>query len=310
MDFWNLTIRIIFLSQTTIGILGNFSLMFYYLILYYRQGTLKPTDLILMHIMAANALIILSSGVPTTMSAFRRKPFLNDFACELLLYIQRFGRSVSIGATCLLSVFQVMKISPRESCLTDHKMRTDNYICCSTSLLWVLYMLIHSTFFMYTFIKRSSKNMTKELEFAFCSIVRKNDIIESLYAALVVCPEVLFSVLITWSSTSMIVILYRHKQRVQHIHSSHGSSRNSPEFRATQNILALVSAFLAFYTLSSILRGCINFSHNHYLWLVNITPIASLFFPSFAPFVFISHYSIVSRFCLVSTLNKNLLLLF
>ncbi|XP_032749416.1 vomeronasal type-1 receptor 2-like [Rattus rattus] len=310
MDSWNLTIRIIFLSQTTIGILGNFSLMFYYLILYYRQGKLKPTDLILMHIKAANAVITLSSGVPTTMSAFRWKPFLNYFACELLLYIQGFGRSMSIGATCLLSVFQVMKISPRESCLTDHKMRTANYICCSTSLLWVLYLLIHSTFFMYTFIKMNSKNMTKELEFAFCSIVGQDDIIESLYAALVVCPEVLFSVLITWSSTSMIVILYRHKQRVQHIHSSHGSSRNSPEFRATQNILALVSAFLAFYTLSSILRGCITFSHNHYLWLVNITPIASLFFPSFAPFVFISHYSIVSRFCLVSTLNKNLLLLF
>ncbi|XP_076783542.1 vomeronasal type-1 receptor 2-like [Arvicanthis niloticus] len=298
MNLYNLTIRIIFMSQITIGILGNFSLIFYYLILYYRQCTLKPTDLILLHIMAANAVIILSLGVPNTMSAFGLKQFVNDFACKLLLYIQGFGRSVSISTTCLLSVFQAMTISPRESCWKGHKARAANYICCSTSLLWVLHMLIHSIFFVYTFIKRNSKNVTREQEFGFCSIVGQEEISESLYVALVVCPEVLFSVLITWSSTSMIVILYRHKQRVQHIHSFHSSSRNSPESRATQNILALEFYFMVFYAFSSILRGCITFSHNQYLWLVKITPLVSLCFPTFAPFVFISHYSIASRLCL------------
>lgn len=120
MDFWILAIRIIFLSQTTIGILGNFISMFYYLVLYYRECALKPTDLILMHLMAANALIILSSGVPHTMAAFGFKQFLNEFGCRFLLFIQAFGRSVSIGITC---VFQATVIRPRESCWKDHKVK-------------------------------------------------------------------------------------------------------------------------------------------------------------------------------------------
>lgn len=204
---------------------------------------IKPTDLILMHIKAANVVITLSSGVPNTKSAFGLKQFVNDFACKFLLHNQGFGRSVSIGTTCLLNVSQAMTISPRESCWRGHKVRAANSICGSTSLLWVLYMLINSIFFVYTFIKRNSKNVTREQEFGYCSIVGQGEIDDSLY---VLCPEVLFSVLITWSSTSMIVILYRYNQRVRHIHSSHGSSRNSPVSRATQNILALVFYFLFF----------------------------------------------------------------
>ncbi|XP_015846673.1 vomeronasal type-1 receptor 4-like [Peromyscus maniculatus bairdii] len=310
MDFWILAIRIIFLSQTTIGILGNFISMFYYLVLYYRECTLKPTDLILMHLMAANALIILSSGVPHTMAAFGLKQFLNELGCRFLLFIQAFGRSVSIGITCLLSVFQATVIRPRDSCWKDHKVKTVNDIGCSISLHWVFFMFINFIFFVYPFIKLNSKNVTRKRDFGFCSIVGRDEISDSLYAVLLVCPEVFFAVLIALSSGSMIVFLYRHKKRVQHIRSSHGSNRISPESRATQNILVLMSTFLVFYTLSSILRGCIALLHNHNWWLVNITPLTSLCFPSFGPFVLMNHYSILSRLTLTWIRNKNNLILF
>ncbi|XP_015845208.1 vomeronasal type-1 receptor 4-like [Peromyscus maniculatus bairdii] len=300
MNIWNLAIRIIFLSQTILGILGNLSLMFYYLVLYYRECTLKPTDLILMHLMTANALVILSVGVPQTMAVWGMKHFLKGFGCELLLYIQGFARSVSIGTTCLLSVFQAMTISPRKSCWNDHKVKAAKYIDSHISLLWVFYMLIRFIFFMYTFIKMNIKNMTRNRDFEYCSTVGWDEIINSLYAALVMCPEFFFTVLITWSSTSMIIILYRHKQRVQHIRSSHGSSRNSPESRATQNILVLVCIFLAFYTLSTILRGYIALLYKQNWWLVNISHLTSLCFPCFIPFVLMRHHSIFSTSSVVS----------
>ncbi|XP_027286664.1 vomeronasal type-1 receptor 4-like isoform X2 [Cricetulus griseus] len=299
MNIWNMAIRIIFLSQTTTGILGNFSLLLYYLVLYCREHTLKPTDLILTHLMAANALIILSAAVPQTMAVWGFKHFLNDFRCELLLYIQGFARNVSIGSTCLLSVFQAMTISSRKSCWKDHKANATKYIHCSVSLLWVFYMLIRFIFLMYTFIKMSSKNMTRSQDFGYCSTVGWDEIIESLYTALVMCPEFFFAVLITWSSASMIVTLYRHKQSVQHIRSSHGSRRSSPESRATQNILVLVSTFLAFYSLSTILRGCIAFLYNHNWWLVYISHLTSLCFPCFGPFVLMRHHLVLSIFNLV-----------
>ncbi|KAL1765288.1 vomeronasal type-1 receptor 4-like, partial [Sigmodon hispidus] len=295
MDFWNMCIRIIFLSQSTFGILGNIFFMFYYLVLYYKEHILKPTDFILMNLMAANALIILSEGVPNTMASFGLKQFFSDFGCNLILYIDRFSRSVSIGTTCLLSVFQAITISPREYCWKNEKLKPNKHISCSIALLWIFYMLIHLLFFVYAIVRTNSKNVTRKRNFAYCSIGWRDEISDSLYAALVVGPEVILSVLMAWSSSSMIVILYRHKHRVQHIRSTPSFNRTSPESRVTQHILVLVSNFLTFYTLSSILRGCIALLYNHSWWLVNITRLTSLCFPCFGPFVFMRHYSIVSR---------------
>ncbi|XP_036065030.1 vomeronasal type-1 receptor 4-like [Onychomys torridus] len=294
MDFWNLTIKIILLSQTTAGILGNFSLLYYYLV-HYGERKLKPTDLITMHIMAANTLIILSRGVPHTMAAFGLKQFLNYFGCRLILYIQRVGRSVSIGTTCFLSIFQAITISQKELCCKAQIIKSAKYIECCFALLWVLYMLINIIFPVYQFIKRNSKNVTRKRDFGYCSTDGRDEISDSLYSALVACPEIFFSLLMAWSSGYMIVILYRHKQTVQHIHSTCGSSRTGFESRATQRILVLVSTFLAFYTLSSILQGCIGLLHNSNWWLVNISFLTSLCFPCFGPFVFMNHNSIVPR---------------
>ncbi|XP_076783546.1 vomeronasal type-1 receptor 4-like [Arvicanthis niloticus] len=298
INLWNLAIKIIFLLQTTTGILGNFSLLVQYLV-YYTKYRLKHTDLMLMHLWGANALIVLSTGVPHTMAAFGLKQFLNDFGCRFTLYIQRVGRSVSIGTTCFLSVFQAITISHRESCCNDQKAKVAKYIGCSISLLWILSMFIHFIFFGEIFLKRNSKNMTRKLNFEYCSIVNCGEMNDTLYVALVMCPEIFSSVLMAWSSGSMIVILYRHKKRVQHIHSSQVSNRNSPESRATQNILSLVSSFLAFYSISSILQGCISLSHNHSWCLLMVTILISLCFPTFAPFVLINYYSVLPRLSLV-----------
>ncbi|XP_005372008.1 vomeronasal type-1 receptor 4-like [Microtus ochrogaster] len=302
MGFWNLAIRIIFLSQTTTGILGNFFLIFYYLLLYYKKCTLKHTDWILVHLMAANALIILSAGVPQTVALWGFKHFLNDVGCKFLLYFQGFSRSVSIGTTCFLSVFQVLTISPRNSCWKDYKIKVEKSIGCHISLLWILYMLVNSIHFAYTLVNRKSNNVTRKWDFGYCRTVGLSEIGGSLYAAFVVCPEVIFSVFMVWSSGSMVHILYKHKQRVQYIHRS---CRTSPESRVTQNILILVSTFLTFYTLSSIFRGYTAVLYNQNWWLKNINDFVSLCFPSFVPIILIYHYSILSKLCLGWIKNKN-----
>ncbi|XP_003515918.1 vomeronasal type-1 receptor 4-like [Cricetulus griseus] len=301
MYFWTLIIKIIFLSLTTIGILGNFSVFHYYLVCY-AECKLKTADMIHVHLMA-------DKGVPNTMAAFGLKQFLNDIQCRLLLYIERIGRSVSIGSTCLLSVFQAVTISQKEYCCKDQKFKAAKYIGCSISLLWVLYILIHFIFFVNPLIKRYSNNVTGKQDFGHCSIAGRDGISDSLYAALVVCPEICLSLFMARSSGSMIVILYRHKQRVQHIRSTHGSSRTSPESKATQNILALVSTFLAFYTVSTILQGCVALLYKPSWWLVNINRVTSLCFPCFGHFILINHYSMVSRLSLVWMRNINSVIL-
>ena len=105
-------IGMIILTQTVVGILGNFSLLCSYIILHVTGYRLRSTDLILKHLIVANSLVLLCKGVPQTMAVFGWKHMRSDFGCKLLFFLHRVGRGVSIGSICLLSVFQVITISP------------------------------------------------------------------------------------------------------------------------------------------------------------------------------------------------------
>ncbi|XP_031211027.1 vomeronasal type-1 receptor 4-like [Mastomys coucha] len=298
MESRNLAIGIVLSLQSVIGILGNFSFLFHYLLLYYNEGTLKTIDLILTHVFTANSLIIFSKGMLQITGAFEWNQLFNDTGCILILYVLRLGRSMSTYTTCLVSVFQAITISPWKSCWKDLIGKIRKFMVFFISFCWVLHMVVNMIFPIYPSTRKKTKNITQKRKFEFCSsFPGRNNIVESLYVAFWVFPEVLLSVVLVISSSSMIVILYGHKKKVQHIRSSHASPRNSPESRATQNILVLVCTFLTFYTLSSILQGCIAFSQNPSWWLVNITAIISMCFPTVGPFV-MSHDIILSRFCL------------
>lgn len=87
---------------------------------------LRSTDLILKHLIVANSLVLLCKGVPQTMAVFGWKHIRSDFGCKLLFFLHR-GRGVSIGSICLLSVFQVVMISPWNSRWAALKVTAPNY---------------------------------------------------------------------------------------------------------------------------------------------------------------------------------------
>ncbi|XP_031208039.1 vomeronasal type-1 receptor 4-like [Mastomys coucha] len=291
MDLRIMTFGIVFSLQTVLGILGNFFLLFYYLMFYFKEHTLKKIDIILIHVFTSNVLIILSKGLPEIVRAFEWKQLFNDGGCKLTFYFQRLARSMSICTTCFLSVFQAITISPRNSCLKEYKTKTTQFMGLSISLCWILFILVNMLFPMYTATNRNKKNKTQKKDFEFCHFIGSDKLLGIMYTAFCVFPEVLFSLLIVCSSTFMIVILYGHKKRVQHILHNHASLRNSAENRATQTILTLVCTFLAFYTLSSILQGYIALSDNPSWWVMNITSIISLCFPMLGPFVMSHDYT-------------------
>ncbi|XP_059111025.1 vomeronasal type-1 receptor 4-like [Peromyscus eremicus] len=299
MNSGNLIIGLLFLSESTMGILGNVSLPFNYLVFYQKKKKLKPMDLILMHLIMVNSLIILFKGLPNTVAAFGLKQFFNYWNYQFFLYVLRVFRSMSIVTTCLLSVFQAITISPRNSCWKNLKVKSPRDIGLYISVCWVFYIMVNVIFPVYVSIKFNRKNKTKETEFEHHTSVGHDKVTVSSYITFFVFPELLFSVLITWSSSSMIVNLYSHKQRVQYIYSTHVSHRRSMESRATQSILALVSTFLVFYTFSAILHGCTALLYSNNSWLVNITAIITLCFPTLSPFILKSQDSTVSRTCFI-----------
>ncbi|XP_027624730.1 LOW QUALITY PROTEIN: vomeronasal type-1 receptor 3-like [Tupaia chinensis] len=126
----DLTIGVIFLSQTIVGFLGNFLLLYHYGFLYFTRCTMRSTDLIIKHLAITNSLVILFKRVPQIIVAFVLKCSLSDIECKLVFHVHRVGRGVSMGNTCLLSVFQAI---------------TRLMIWASGSMVFTLYRHIHGT---------------------------------------------------------------------------------------------------------------------------------------------------------------------
>nr|XP_026237662.1 vomeronasal type-1 receptor 4-like [Urocitellus parryii] len=290
----DVAVGIIFLAQTVVGALGNSSLLLHSLVLHFTGCRVRHTDWILQHLIVANLLTLLCKGVPQTMAAFGMKIFLSDLGCKLLFYLHRVGRGVSIGSTCLLSVFQAIKISPEYSSCSELKLNIPKYIGSYTYLGWILYLFINVVFLMYMTGRRSNKNITILKDFGYCSSVRHDTTTDSLHAALLTFPDVVCVGLMLWASSSMVLILYRHNQRMRHIHKT-SSPRSSPESRATKTILLLVSTFVSFYTLSCIFQVILSVIYNPNWFVVSTAAIISGCFPAVSPFLLMSKDSTASR---------------
>ena len=260
---------------------------------------LRSTDLILKHLIVANSLVLLCKGVPETMAIFGWKQIRSDFGCKLLFFLHRMGRGVSIGSICLLSVFQMITISPWNSRWAALKVIAPKYTVPSIFLCWILQMPVNVIFPIFITGKWSHNNITEERDYGCCSSIQTDQknikTRDALYAALLSSPDVLCLGLTLWAGGSMVLILYRHKQQVQHIRRTDASSRSSPESRATKTILLLGGTFVCFYTLSSIFQVLLALFVQPSWLFVNMTIIIAACFPSVSPFLLISRDSSVQR---------------
>ena len=107
----DLAVGVIFLVQTVLGILGNFSLLYHCDLLSFTGCRPRPTDLVFKKLIVANILVLFSLGIHHTVSSFGWYNMFSDFGCKFYPYVQGVARGVSIRATCLSSVFQAITIS-------------------------------------------------------------------------------------------------------------------------------------------------------------------------------------------------------
>ncbi|XP_028637678.1 vomeronasal type-1 receptor 4-like, partial [Grammomys surdaster] len=139
----NVAMGIFVFSQITVGMLGNSSILFYYVILMVSGKNLMPKDLIIEHLTFANCLSIISRGIPQTLADYGLKDFLDDIGCKLIVYIYRITRGMSLYAMCLLSCFQAITISSRNSRWMMLKHRAIKYIGPSCSVSWLVHVLLN-----------------------------------------------------------------------------------------------------------------------------------------------------------------------
>ncbi|XP_005341842.3 vomeronasal type-1 receptor 4 [Ictidomys tridecemlineatus] len=300
----DVAVGIILLAQTVVGALGIFSLLLHYLVLYFTGCRVRHTDLILQHLIVANLLALLCRGVPQTMAGFGMKYFTSDIDCKLLFALHKVGRNISMWSTCLLSIFQAIKISSGNSRWVELKMKAPRYIISCIYLSLVLSLLLNVINFMYMTAKKGNKTITNVKDYGYCSSICHNSTADSLYAALLTFPDDMCMGLMLWASSYMVLILHMHKQRMQHVHKT-SSLRCSPESRATKTILLLVSTFVSFYTLSCIFQVCISVMYTPSWFVVNAAFIIAGCFPAVRPFLLMTRDYNVSGLCFTWIQNRG-----
>ncbi|XP_002927632.2 vomeronasal type-1 receptor 4 [Ailuropoda melanoleuca] len=280
---------ITFLSQSTVGILGNFSLLYHYLFLYLTECRVRSTDVFLKHLTVANLLVIFSKGIPQTTADLGLKYFLSDFACKLVFYVHRVGRDVAIGTTCFLSVSQVITISPGDSRWAGLRVKAAKYLGTSSFLCWVLNIILNVTLILSMTGKRNNRNMTSNRDYHYCYSIDGSLTVQLLVLASVFFRDGFCFGLMIWASSSMASIEHQHKRRVQYIHSNTLTPRPSPETAAIRSILVLVSTFISLWTLSFFFHICVVVFNNPSPWMRNASVLLNARFPTVSPYILMSH---------------------
>jgi vomeronasal1 receptor len=261
---------------------------------------MRPKDLIVNHLVLANNVVVLSKGIPQTMATFGWNCFLDDAACKVVLYLQRVARGVSLKTTCLLSGFQATKLCSENSWCNKFTNSSPQCFGFSGFYFWILQLVVNVYIPMRVTGPRCSQNTSVSMCYRYCSSGIPNILLTLLHLVLFSSIDVICLGFMVWSSGSMVLVLHRHKQQVQHIHSHRLSSRSGHESRAICTILILVSMFVLFYYLSSTVYVCLVLIENQSQWLWDTSMFLDACFPALSRFVFIisdTHLSQIFHSC-------------
>ncbi|XP_020831601.1 vomeronasal type-1 receptor 1-like [Phascolarctos cinereus] len=282
----DMVLGLLLLFQIGFGALGNSFLLGLYIITFFLGPRLRTIDLLLSHLAFVNDLVLLSKGIPQTMAAFGFNNFLDDVGCKFVFYLHRVARGLSLGTTCFLSGFQAITLSPRSSRWAELRARIPKCIISFCFLCWAFHLLTNCFIFLYFKGQIGIVNITERHDFIYCFAISDISFTITLYIFIISLPDVLCVGIMVGTSGYMVFVLYRHHQRVQYIHGNDLTPGSSREIRATQTILLLVSMFVSFYSLNSILALYMHL-RKPTSWLVHISVFLAACFPACSPFILI-----------------------
>ncbi|XP_036618553.1 vomeronasal type-1 receptor 1-like [Trichosurus vulpecula] len=278
---------IVYLQPTVVGFLGNCILLFLNGFNFLLVRRTRPKNLIFIHLAFSNAMVLLFRGMPTIARLWRVRCLLDETGIKIITYMQTLSRSLSLCSTCLLSAFQAITISPNNSIWAQLKMRAPKCIIPCIILCWNFNILLGIIIPLYQIGPKNSTDSKYGCNTGYRSI----DVFNNKYikVAIIKCVhDILFVFLMTSSSVHMVLILYRHKRNVNHIHNNSSSLKTLPETRATKAILLLVATFLLFNIFSPILILYMLYFKYINNWMIHTSAFLSLWYPTLSPFILIS----------------------
>ncbi|XP_062843073.1 olfactory receptor class A-like protein 1 [Trichomycterus rosablanca] len=239
-----------FLLQTGLGILANASVLMAYAHIAVVEARLQPVDRILAHIAFAN-LLLLTRGIPQTMTVFGLRHLLDDPGCKVVIYAYRIGRALSVCLTCMLSVFQALTIVPAGgACLSRIKSYLPKLVVPTFAGLWILNMIVCLAAPMFSIAPRNGTVPPFTLNLGFCHVDFRDNLSYVVNGAILSTRDFTFVALMLSSSTYILVLLHRHARQVRAIRRTQGSSM---EMRAAKTVVMLVLLYSLFFGIDNII---------------------------------------------------------
>ncbi|KAM6154402.1 vomeronasal type-1 receptor 4-like [Erethizon dorsatum] len=267
-----------------------------------QPNLMKPVDSIVIHLTLVNTLNIIFTLIPHIMAFFGVRHFLDDTGCKVILYTYRITRGLSISTTSHLSSFQAITISPINSMWAWFKSKLSTWISPSFLAFWLINMLIYIHIIETV---RANSNFTfagHRYFHAYCQTMPSDSHSSGLFFSVMLMHDLLFLVIMIWTSLYMVNLLYAHHRKVQHVHSHSLSSQPSPEIKATQNILLVVSCFVFFYCLNNFFIFYSFYAQKKIPGSLGISEMLSTCYPTICPFLIMKNKKIISHF--ISSLSR------
>nr|AIX03380.1 vomeronasal receptor type I [Panthera leo] len=296
MMFGDLILMLLFFVQTGIGVLGNTFLLSSYASTSCIDHALRSIHLILTNMAVANFLVLVSKGIPQMILTWGVTRVLGTIGCKFVYYIHRMARGLSLCTTSLLSSFQAVTISPRAGRWMGLKERAWKNIRSSCFLCWISNLLVNIFIPINLESIQPVHNSTNIQDYGLCSSKTPETPGTTKYTILMTFPDVIFMGAVIGASVYMVLFLHRHHRRVRHIHTLKNAHRFSPEGRATQTILLLVSTFTFFYFTNSVLTFYSVLFKSH-LWMQQTTTFLAASYPTLSPLILLHRDPQALRFC-------------
>ncbi|XP_005387301.1 PREDICTED: vomeronasal type-1 receptor 90-like [Chinchilla lanigera] len=246
--------------EITVGITANTVLLLFHIVTFLLKHRLKPLDVTIAQLALVHWMLLVTMGFIAT-DTFGFENWGRDLMCKSVIYVNRLTRALSISTTCLLSVFQAITLSPRNSCLEKFKHKSSHHYPCCLIFLWVFNMLLNIRFLISIGATPNVTSHSLVFVTESCSQRPISYLFRYIFLSLVNVQDISFIGLMALSSGYMVSLLCGHKRQLQHLHSTNLSPKISPGQRATQTILLLTSFFMLMYFLD-----CVTFSSLVILW--------------------------------------------
>lgn len=240
-----------FLLQAGLGILANALVLLAYAHIRLAEAHLQPVDAILCHLALVDLLLLLTRGVPQTMTVFGMRNLLNDTGCKVVIYTYRIARALSVCITCMLSVFQAVTVAPAAGPLLSRlKARLPQMLAPTFAALWFINMAVCIAAPFFSVAPRNGTVPPFTLNLGFCHVDFHDNLSYVLNGVAVSVRDFAFVGAMLGSSGFILLLLHRHRRQVRAVRRSQGSAM---ETRAARTVLMLVILYAVFFGIDNVI---------------------------------------------------------